>query len=431
MLEQRWRNTVAAHPHALALREAATGRSWTFAALAAAADAVVLPAEGPPVFPCGTGPEFILQLLRAWRAGRVVCPLEPGQAEPAIPTPPPGIAHLKLTSGTTGLAKCVAFSAAQLAADADQIVATMGLRRESPNLGVISLAHSYGFSNLVLPLLLHGIPLFLASSPLPAAVLAAAEVAGNAPLTLPAVPAMWRAWHEAKAISPNVRLAISAGAVLPLNLEAQVFARWGLKLHNFLGASECGGIAYDRSSVPRTDPALVGEAMVGVCLACAPDGRLEVRGGSVGTGYWPEPSENLSAGRFVAGDLAEVGPEGRVFLRGRAGDVINVAGRKVMPEVIEAALRTHPEVRECLVLGLPAEASRGEAIAAVVGGSPNLDETSLRDFLLARLPAWQVPRHWFLEPALTPSHRGKLSRAEWRQRLSRQATEATDAADRP
>lgn len=202
MLEQRWRNTVPAHPHALALREAATGRSWTFAALAAAADAVVLPAEGPPVFPCGTGPEFILQLLRAWRAGRVVFPLEPGQAEPAIPTPPPGIAHLKLTSGTTGLAKCVAFSAAQLAADADQIVATMGLRRESPNLGVISLAHSYGFSSLVVPLLLHGIPLFLASSPLPAAVLAAAELSGNAFLTLPAVPAMRRAWHEAKAIPP-------------------------------------------------------------------------------------------------------------------------------------------------------------------------------------------------------------------------------------
>lgn len=219
--------------------------------------------------------------------------------------------------------------------------------------------------------------------------------------------------------------------MLPLNLEAEVFTRWGLKLHNFLGASECGGIAYDRSSVPRSDPALVGEAMVGVRLACAADGRLEVRGGSVGTGIWPEPSENLSAGRFVADDLAEIGPDGRVFLRGRAGDVINVAGRKVMPEVIEMVLRTHPDVRECLVLGLPAEVPRGEAIAAVVGGSPDLDETSLRDFLLTRLPAWQVPRHRFLEPALTPSHRGKLSRAEWRQRLARQAPEATDAADRP
>ena len=53
-------------------------------------------------------------------------------------------------------------------ADAENIVATMGLRPDWPNLGVISLAHSYGFSNLVLPLLLHGIPLILAPVPLPA-----------------------------------------------------------------------------------------------------------------------------------------------------------------------------------------------------------------------------------------------------------------------
>ena len=49
-------------------------------------------------------------------------------------------------------------------------MATMGLRPDWPNLGVISLAYSYGFSNLVLPLLLHGVPLFLAPSPLPVAL---------------------------------------------------------------------------------------------------------------------------------------------------------------------------------------------------------------------------------------------------------------------
>src|SRR5205823_14680500 len=99
-------------------------------------------------------------------------------------------------------------------ADAENIVETMGLRREWPNLGVISLAHSYGFSNLVTPLLLHGIPLLLCDSPLPEAVRRAAI--GAEAIALPAVPALWRAWHEAAAIPPNVRLAISAGAPFPL-----------------------------------------------------------------------------------------------------------------------------------------------------------------------------------------------------------------------
>ena len=158
----------------------------------------------------------------------------------------------------------MAFTAEQLAADAENIVATMGLRPDWPNLGVISMAHSYGFSNLVLPLLLHGIPLILAPAPLPEIVRRAAET--EPAITLAAVPAMWRAWHEADAIPPNVRLAISAGAPLPLNLEQAVFKTRGLKIHNFLGSSECGGIAYDAGETPRTDAACVGAPMRNVNL---------------------------------------------------------------------------------------------------------------------------------------------------------------------
>ena len=60
----------------------------------------------------------------------------------------------------------------------------MGLRADWPNLGVISLAHSYGFSNLILPLLLHGIPLILAPAPLPEIIRRAAE-RKNLPSRLP------------------------------------------------------------------------------------------------------------------------------------------------------------------------------------------------------------------------------------------------------
>ena len=416
MLESRWRAVVAAHSPETALLDAASGRSWSFAELATAADQEVFAGHAQMAYPGGTGPEFIVSVLRAWRAGAVVCPLEPGQLPPPVPAPPARIRHLKLTSGTTGQAKCVAFTAVQLAADADAIVPTMGLRREWPNLGVISLAHSYGFSNLVLPLLLHGIPLILASAPLPAAVLAAARRMGDQPLTLPAVPAMWRAWHESDSIPTNVRLAISAGAVLPLGLEQAVHGRSGLKIHNFLGASECGGIAYDRSPTPRTDPAIVGQPLEGVRLSVAADGRLQVEGPSAGTTYWPNPDETLSGGRYLTGDLAELTPAG-VFLRGRSGDVINVAGRKLAPETVEAALRLHPGVRECLVLGLPADDPRGEAIAAVVAGGPGLSGPLLREHLLNHLPAWQVPKIWQLEATLAANGRGKLSRAEWRARL--------------
>src|SRR5262249_51217796 len=152
----------------------------------------------------------------------------------------------------------------QLMADAANIVQTMGLRPDWPNLGVISLAHSYGFSNLVLPLLLHGIPLVLSGSALPESVKRAAIRQSD--ITLAAVPALWSAWLEAVTIPPNVRLAISAGAPLSRALEKQILETCGLKLHNFYGSSECGGIAYDASTILRTDEMLAGTPLCNVEL---------------------------------------------------------------------------------------------------------------------------------------------------------------------
>ena len=430
MLYERWRQIASERRDKLALRDTASGRRWTFSELFAAADGApnsdsarcqvinspnqssALPSK--LAFPQGHSPEFILALLAAWREGKVVCPLEPGQFPSQVPEPPPPCIHLKATSATTGAARMAAFTAEQLAADAENIVATMGLRPEWPNLAVISMAHSYGFSNLVLPLLLHGVPLILAPSPLPEAVRRAAE--RESALTLPAVPAMWRAWHEADAIPQNVRLAISAGAPLPVELEQAVFAARGLKLHNFYGSTECGGIAYDASETPRTDAAFAGAAMRNVELSVSADGCLAVRSHAVAQAYWPTPAEELSAGVFQTSDLASVEAAG-VFLRGRAGDLINVAGRKVPPLAIEQALVCQPEVGACLVFGVPdRDGERNDLIVAAVVVRSSVNGEALRKFLLEKIPAWQVPRDWWFVEALEANRVGKLSRAEWRRR---------------
>jgi len=412
MLYERWCALAARRRDKVALRDLPSGRAWTFGELHAAAEAVELPAHGL-ICPQGNNPEFVLTLLAAWRAGRVTCPLEAGQAAPEVAVPPAPIGHLKTTSATTGTARCVAFTGPQLAADAENIVATMGLRPDWPNLGVISLAHSYGFSNLVLPLVLHGIPLILAGPPLPEIVRRAAET--EHAITLAAVPALWRAWHEAGAIPEHVRLAISAGAPLPLLLEQAVWHDRGIKIHNFYGSSECGGIAYDTSHAARSDAATVGTAMHNVELSVAADGCLTVRSAAVAQGYWPKGEPSLGEGVFRTSDLAEF-QNGQVWLRGRLGDQINIAGRKVEPGTIEAALSQHPSIIECLAFGVPDAAdARGEIIAVCYRVSTEVTSDALRAFLLERLPAWQVPREWCAVDSLSPNQRGKLSRAEWRK----------------
>jgi acyl-CoA synthetase (AMP-forming)/AMP-acid ligase II len=414
MLYARWRQIARNHRDQMALRDLRDGRAWTFGQLEAVVESGSSSAE-PVVFPQGHTAEFVIEVLRAWKGNAMVCPLEFAQPAPALAKSPAGFAHLKITSATTGPARFIAFTAAQLMADAENIVATMGLRPEWPNLGVISLAHSYGFSNLVTPLLLHGIPLILAPSPLPEAVRQAARDAGS--ITLPAVPALWRTWHEAGAIPPNVRIAISAGAPLPVTLEQAVFATTGLKIHNFYGASECGGIAYDDSVKPRSDGACAGRPLQNVELSEGADGCLEVRGRAVAETYWPEPEPGLGGGCFTTSDLVEL-KEGAVLLRGRLNDQINIAGRKVSPERIERTLMIHPGVRECLVFGVPgADAGRADLIVACVAATPSVTGDSLKRHALESLPAWQVPRKWVFVDALPVNERGKLSRAEWRKKF--------------
>jgi len=419
MLYDLWQQVLSTRRNDTAVWDIATGASHRFGDLQDLLDALPHLAKGcfHPVSVGQGGVNFLLQTLRGWRDEAVVCPLEVG----APPWPhgaraiPAGIAHLKTTSGTTGEPRCVLFRADQLVADATQIRETMKLDPALPNLAVISIAHSYGFSNLVLPLLLQGHPLILAPDALPSSLRGAFALGHR--VTLPAVPAMWRAWHHGDLLKDApIGLAISAGAPLPLELEKSVYETSGLKLHNFYGSSECGGIAYDTSDTPREDASIAGQAMSGVDLSVQEDGCLVVHSQAAGEGYWPQPDAALTGGKFTTSDLVEVNA-GTVFMRGRVSDAINIAGRKLNPAEVEAALLAHEGVRHCVVFGVPsADAARCEETVACLSTKSDLTSTELSHWLGSRLQTWQLPRHFWFRQDLKPNARGKFPRPEWRKK---------------
>jgi long-chain acyl-CoA synthetase len=93
----------------------------------------------------------------------------------------------------------------------------------------------------------------------------------------------------------------------------------------------------------------------------------------------------------------------------------------VSPEVIERALTEHPQVRHCTVFGVPsAEMERAETIVVCLVAAGKVTSDTLRQFLMARLPAWQIPRDWWFVDSLETNRRGKVSRAEWRRRYLEQ-----------
>src|ERR1017187_5898171 len=155
MLYERWRQVAQDRRNDIALRDLASGQRWTFAQLSREAETPLL-GKLAMVCPQGHSAEFIIAVLRAWRWQAVVCPLEPHKQPLTDSPPPPPCCHLKTTPPTMGTPHAVRSEERRVGKECRSIVATMGLRPDWPNLGVISLAYSYGFSNLVLPLLLHG-----------------------------------------------------------------------------------------------------------------------------------------------------------------------------------------------------------------------------------------------------------------------------------
>ena len=418
-LYKQWLQVAATNAKELALVDAASGQRWTFAELQSRADGE--PVSGETIREThGRSVDCLITTLAAWRDNIVLYPCESeGEPFPTTHTPPVGVCHVKRTSGSTGTPRAVWFTGEQLAADANQIVRTMGLRSDWPNLGVISLAHSYGFSSLVLPLLLHGIPLILLKDALPATIRNVLQSFNH--VTLPAVPAMWRAWLGAGVLNSRVQLAISAGAPLTLALEQAVYDQCGLKIHNFYGSTECGGIAYDRTTEPRTDPAVVGTAMDGVDLAIT-DERLLVTSPAVGLGYADDLSDpSLKDGHFLTTDNAQINDRKAVYLQGRHGESINVAGRKVSPQIIEEALLKIPEVIHAIIFGIPSKnTERVDDIVAVVHLKDDATLNTVTEAL--SLPAWQRPRHWWVCEDLRPDARGKTSRKQWRERYLQRPT---------
>ena len=174
---------------------------------------------------------------------------------------PPSL--LKLTSGTTAAPRAIRFRSHQLLADCNQICDTMDISDDDLNFGVIPVSHSYGFSNLLTPLIARGVPMVVSRDRTPRAVLA--DLARTGATVFPGTPAFYQAFCDIGDVPPlpKLRLCISAGAPLSSAVAKKFFEKFKQPIHSFYGASECGGICYDRHGTTFED-GLAGEPMQGV-----------------------------------------------------------------------------------------------------------------------------------------------------------------------
>ncbi|MFF2774149.1 acyl-CoA synthetase [Streptomyces sp. NPDC058052] len=234
----------------------------------------------------------------------------------------------------------------------------------------------------------------------------------------------------------------SSGAIMSETVRAQLRELMPnvILLNNF-GSTESGsnGRATDDSGPEKgfrlhvnertqvVDPATREPVAVGEI------GRLAQRG-HVPLGYYNDPAKTAETFferdgvRWVLlGDMATVDADGVVTVLGRGSQCINTGGEKVYPEEVEQALKSHPDVYDALVAGVP-DATWGSHVAAVVQqreGTAPLDLAAVQEHCRRHLAGYKVPRQLVLADRIQRSPSGKAD-YRWAKTV---ATDA-DAAER-
>ncbi|QES09780.1 long-chain fatty acid--CoA ligase [Streptomyces venezuelae] len=342
---------------------------------------------------------------------------------------PTDTAIILYTSGTTGQAKGAELSHANTMMN---VLACNRLFRNEPatdsHVVCLPLFHTFGatvqmHAGFSVAATLHLVPRFAARE--------VVELMSREVITFFAgVPTMW--WGllnaltddiDVRRIAGNLRIGISGGAALPVEIINRVEQRLGVTVLEGYGLSETSPVATFSDPRLPSRPGSIGVPIWGVELKLIrPDwtevtesgevGEIAIRGHNVMKGYYNRPeatAEAIREGWFRTGDLARRDTDGFYYVVDRAKDLIIRGGFNVYPREIEEVLHTHPAVSLAAVIGVP-HASHGEEIKAFV--IPEKDAVLTADELVAwgkeQMAAYKYPRVVEIVSSLPMTGSGKI-----------------------
>ena len=335
--------------------------------------------------------------------------------EAAHEAAPGDLAAILYTSGTTGRSKGAMLSHQALGDNGQALTDAWGFTADDTLLHALPIYHVHGLFIAIHCVLLAGARMLWLAKFDESDVLAAmarSSVMMGVPTFYTRLVADPRLTREAAA---GMRLFISGSApLLPSTFEA-FEARTGQRILERYGMSEAAIITTNPLEGERIAGS-VGYPLAGVSLRVADDGIVQIKGPSVTSGYWRNPEKTAEAftadGYFITGDVGRQDPDGRLWLSGRATDLIISGGLNVYPKEIELVLDEMAGVVESAVIGCP-HPDFGEAVVAVVAGVG--DEAAMIAAAREVLAAFKAPKRVFFVGDLPRNAMGKVLKAELRR----------------
>ncbi len=349
-------------------------------------------------------------------------------------TSPDDTAIIIYTSGTTGKPKGAELSHANIFMNALVCKGLMDMTYEDKGLVVLPLFHIFSMVVLMVNIVYSGgegvlLPRFDAQAVLDTMVKHKVTIFAG-------VPTMYWALtnHEAneadiQAISKNLKIAISGGASLPINVLDSFEKKFNVEIIEGYGMSEGSPVVTFNHRSIGCKPGSIGTAIWGVQVklvdadgnevAQGEKGELIYKGHNVMKGYYKKPEANaktIKNGWLYSGDIATKDEDGFYYIVDRTKDMIIRGGLNVYPREVEDAMMEHEAVSLVAVIGVPNEA-RGEEIKACVVLKPNatVSEDELMAWTKSRIADYKYPRIVEFMAALPMSATGKILKKELRK----------------
>jgi benzoate-CoA ligase len=358
------------------------------------------------------------------------------QASPTLepaPTTPDDAAFWLYSSGSTGAPKGAVHLHAHLmwtAALYGQGV--LGVRESDIVYSAAKLFFAYGLGNaLTFPLAIGGCATLTAERVTPAVV--ARMMHERAPTIFCGVPTLYASLlaDASFAVSPSLRLGVSAGEALPRHVGLAWRERFGTDILDGIGSTELlhiflsnrpGDIRYGTSGrpVPGYQVELRGDD--GLPVGDGEEGSLWVNGPTACTGYWNQRERSLGTfhGPWTrTGDRYTRDADGYYTYGGRADDMLKVGGIWVSPFEVESALSAHAAVLECAVVGAADadELIKPKAFVVLKDRSQAGDALTaeLKAFVKSALAPYKYPRWIEFVGELPKTATGKIQRFKLRR----------------
>lgn len=341
------------------------------------------------------------------------------------------IALLQYTGGTTGVAKGVMLTHANLIANAVQCQAVLYKVRRGREriLGALPLFHVYGMTTVMNKGISIAAEIILVPKYDVKQIFDMIDKVR--PTLFPGAPTMYIALINHSDLQKHdlscIEVCVSGSAPLPAEVQHKFEELTGGKLVEGYGLTEASPVTHSNpiwgkrvaGSIglpwPDTDCRVV-DSSTGEALPPGEVGELAVKGPQVMKGYWNRPEETaavLQDGWLLTGDVGYMDEDGYFYIVDRKKDMIIAGGYNIYPREVEEVLFEHPAVQEAAVIGVP-DPYRGETVKAFVvfKQGKQASEDELEKHCRNRLAAYKIPRQYEFRSELPKTMVGKVLRRQ-------------------